>query len=193
MAKTISAAQRRKLRARREAEVARKVEQQERREKIVTARRDARPLHQSGKVYGRPKKRRRVHLKTLGMRMEVIEKARIAMAGNFAFPCSLCFKLHRNMDRGMFTCEEKEQGNCSGPLDGQSFPFYEGPLDDEAIASHCIRCGMPEAEDRADYDRDGKFLRYRAVDGGIVGLCSYHKPLVDDPGGGLGRLVVVKG
>jgi hypothetical protein len=123
------------------------------------------------------------------MRMEVIQKAQLALNGNFAFPCAMCHKLHRNMDRGLMVCEERDVGDCAGPLAGQSFPQYEGPLDSEAIASHCIRCGMPEAQDRKAPDRDGRFLRHRSADGGTVGLCSYHKALVDDPGGGHGRMV----
>lgn len=135
--------------------------------------------------YGQPKRKRQVHLPTVGTRIEVVQKARLAMLGGFAFPCAMCTKLHRMMDRGLLKCEEavQEGGDCAGPLDGKSFPLYEGPLDREAIASHCIRCGKPQGV-------DGKgFLRHEAADGGTVGLCAYHKPLVDDPGGGYGRLV----
>lgn len=146
---------------------------------------------EGSKEFGRPKKRRQVHLPTMGLRLEVIQKAQLAMKSNFAFPCAMCHKLHRNIDRGYAVCEEKQQGLCSGPLDGQSFPLYEGPLDSESIASHCFRCGMPESADRKDYDRDGVFLRHRSADGGVVGLCSYHKAVVDDPMGGHGRLIVL--
>ncbi len=108
----------------------------------------------------------------LGLRIEAVQKAQLAISMGFAFPCSMCRRLWKAMDRGETDCD---QGNrCGGPLGGKSFRRYQGPLDREAIASHCIRCGKPQSKDGAG------FLRHPTEDGGTVGLCAHHSPMLDD-------------
>ena len=117
--------------------------------------------------------------RSLGMRVEAVKKAGLAIQMGFAFPCSMCVRMWKAMDRGEEDCGQGDR--CGGPLLGKSFPRYTGPMDKVAIASHCIRCGKPELEDGPG------FLRHRTADGGYIGLCGYHKPILED------RLVPVEG
>lgn len=109
----------------------------------------------------------------LGMRTEALEKATKALALGFAFPCSMCVKLWRMMDRGQTQCEAAVNNQrCDGPVAGGSFPKYEGPMGRKGIANHCVRCGKP-------IDPHNKDRRVRVEDGGEVGICKRHLPMLD--------------
>lgn len=70
------------------------------------------------------------------------EAVRVLLRAGYAFPCATCAKMHRAVARGLASCEAAEKGQeCAGPLSGQSFPLYEGPLTKEMRAVTCFMCG----------------------------------------------------
>lgn len=91
-----------------------------------------------------------------------------ALADGYAFPCSMCVKLHWGRDRNLPHCRAAhENKECGGPLAGLGFPEYEGPLSRDAIAKLCFRCGKPAS---------------KIVEGnrgpGLVGVCKRHLPVL---------------
>ncbi len=97
------------------------------------------------------------------------EKFKLAMAQGYAFPCSMCEKLHRAQDLGFAQCMAGVEGkDCGGPLAGLGFPEYVGPLPRVMIAKLCFRCGQPAS---------------KVVEGnrgpGLVGVCKRHLPTLN--------------
>lgn len=70
------------------------------------------------------------------------------LALGFAFPCACCTRLWRARAKGLDGCGPLlPRGQvCAGPIGGYSFPLYQGPLNREAIAMRCFRCGGPAYE-----------------------------------------------
>lgn len=95
---------------------------------------------------------------------------RLFLAEGYAFPCATCQKLWRARERGMEACEAALGGlDCGGPISGQSFPLYEGPLTPQALATHCFFCGDQAAEAVTTPEQPTRF----------VGVCKRHIPTLD--------------
>jgi hypothetical protein len=98
------------------------------------------------------------------------DNAKKFMAQGYAFPCACCAKLWRAMARGMETCEAVfGNQDCGGPVSGMSYPLYEGPLSESALATYCCFCGERAAEAVTSVCQPTRF----------VGICSRHAPTID--------------
>lgn len=92
------------------------------------------------------------------------------LAKGFTFPCACCLKLWRAQARGVEACEAAMSGkDCGGPVAGMSYPLYEGPLNDAALATHCFICGERAAEAVTSVSQPTRF----------IGICAKHAPAID--------------
>ena len=97
------------------------------------------------------------------------QRVMMFMAQGYAFICATCKKLHRAADSGYTSgCEaQKLHLDCAGPIGGDGFPLYEGPLARDTMARVCFRCGAA-AQHAIKSKRSGL----------IVGACDEHLELV---------------
>jgi len=86
----------------------------------------------------------------------------------FAFPCTVCAKMWRALDRGAEVCEASM--TCGGPMMGKSFPDYEGVLNG-SLVRFCFRCGRQASK------------LVSPPDGGYIGVCDEHIKMLDVSGG----------
>ena len=88
----------------------------------------------------------------------------------FSFVCSLCTNLHKMFDCKLNSCSEVAQvGNCSGPLRGNDFPSYNGPLRDgqaDYMGKFCFVCGTEKI--------DGVV---KTAGQKVFGICKEHKDI----------------
>ena len=83
------------------------------------------------------------------------------MQQGVGFTCAHCVKLWWSVDRGLSECKSShEGGECAGPLAGQAFPHYEGPLAGN-LDRFCFVCGSEPS-------------CVAVVPQGRVGVCKVH-------------------
>ncbi len=91
-------------------------------------------------------------------------KVRRAIAAGWSFVCAFCVKAHRASDKGSETCTVELDGkSCGGPIGGNDFPEYEGPMTPSLLAQKCFMCGEPSG---AGIRVKGR-LR-------VIGVCQEH-------------------
>jgi hypothetical protein len=89
--------------------------------------------------------------------------AKRLMEMGFSFICANCTKMHTGIMRGEQHCGYALRGRvCGGPISGEAFQQYEGPLTKQTIAEVCFRCGADATE---LIEVKGK---------GFVGACEQH-------------------
>ena len=69
---------------------------------------------------------------------DVVPGSRALIAGGMSAVCVTCPSMRRAIDRGSRKCGE----TCAGPLAGQGFPKYSGPLKG-GLSAMCFVCGAP--------------------------------------------------
>jgi tRNA G26 N,N-dimethylase Trm1 len=84
-----------------------------------------------------------------------------AMKSGMAFVCAMCDHFHhaQSIAPGSGCGQE-----CGGPTRRMLFPKYKGPMGEDALVSHCLRCGEP-----ADAGAVGH------VTGRKLGFCEKHR------------------
>ena len=101
------------------------------------------------------------------------EVVREALREGYAFTCAMCQKLWWAKAKGLdkrIGCQAAVLGqSCGGPMAGMSFPLYEGPLTESALATSCFRCGQPADEAVTSRLNPTRF----------IGVCKRHLPTLD--------------
>lgn len=94
-----------------------------------------------------------------------LDTAKIALAvrSGLCVVCATCENHWNAVDNGSLSCGRK----CGGPMAGDVFHDYKGPMTDEAIAAFCFVCG-----NRSEYGIRVNDKRR------VLGCCSVHVDLV---------------
>ncbi len=69
---------------------------------------------------------------------DIVPGSRALIAGGMSAVCVTCRHMREAMDKGRRQCGES---SCAGPLAGQGFPKYEGPLKG-GLVKMCFVCGV---------------------------------------------------
>ena len=98
------------------------------------------------------------------------ERVRFLMGKGYAYPCAMCEHLWWGIERGLTVCRAGVEGKkCAGPMAGMAYPYYQGLLSPEAIATSCFRCGQKAC----------KILEGNRDPGRYVGSCKRHLPMLN--------------
>ena len=97
-----------------------------------------------------------------------------AMQAGFSFVCSMCAHLHAGRTPLAEWAGTKCTGDgCSGPIGGQTYPKYEGPIK-YALSSFCCFCGEPNPTHMASSSLPGNDTTR------MIGVCDKHLHLVQN-------------
>jgi hypothetical protein len=89
------------------------------------------------------------------------------MSKGIGFVCAHCEHYWWGVERGSTGCRlASAADDCAGPLAGEAFPHYRGPLGGK-LAHYCFVCGH-------------KPTAYAEAKGDFVGVCEDHVGMFDD-------------
>ena len=93
------------------------------------------------------------------------------LGAGFAFPCAYCERMWFAVEAGSDTCAPMlpPGASCAGPIAGEAFPFYKGPLTRGWLADHCFRCG----------EEASKHVEPLKARGVYLGVCDKHVPTLE--------------
>jgi len=104
------------------------------------------------------------------MRVPVEEEVQKLVSEGVSFVCAMCENWWWSHDRGLDMCKAGILGKeCSGPIGGNCYPEYLGPLSSNLV-NVCFRCG---AQSIAAVEVFGK---------GMCGVCKEHIEMLDSYG-----------
>ena len=97
-----------------------------------------------------------------------------AIEAGFSFVCAMCAHLHAGRKQSASWAHTKCTGDgCVGPLGGQSYPKYEGPIK-YALSSFCCFCGEPNPGHLISSNKPGNDKSR------MLGVCDKHLKLVQE-------------
>lgn len=80
--------------------------------------------------------------------------------------CATCTWWHKTIDFGLSNCADLHKGECGGPIGGNDFPLYDGPM--SQLDKHCFAC-----------IKSADFVIKPVAKTRFIGVCLAHLGMVD--------------